>query len=361
MSQKQYMLKRLLFVFTVLFSLNTCLYAQSEKQNKDGQEKETTPSEESESVVFEKLYDEPYDIYKLWIKFQPMYFDMFMSNFNAGFGFEAQFIEYEKFDLNLAIRKPYSSSTDVYRQAGEQNNDFTTNLKPAIFAEFGGSYHVYDKVKDGTAKIVLRRKYNSEKARNREKIKPVEFVKVECNVREIIGARAGFNTYSTSFNLSDVALRQNIESFQGNNGTVLNNFIDNRLYANISATGFYIGGSYSQFRNVIIKPEDYNNLGNDILVTAYADLIIMPSFDLSNVFLADENFDISNVKTNPVGFRVGLEGKFNQSFTYSYGFEAGVRPSVAKRGAFALFKVSFPVLATSLKMEKEAFESVGGN
>ena len=87
----------------------------------------------------------------------------------------------------------------------------------------------------------------------------------------------------------------------------------------------------------------------------------MPSFNFTNVFYQDVSYDVSKFDTNPIGFRVGLEGKFNQKFTYSYGFEAGIRPSVAKRGTFLLFKVSFPVLATSLKMEKEAFESVGDN
>lgn len=348
-------LRALILVFTIAF-INGQIFAQDDSSG-DGEENST----EKESVVFEKLYDEPYDVYKLWLKFQPLYFDMFMANVNAGFGFEAQFIEYEKFDLQLSLRKPYSSSTDVYRKAAELNNDFTTNLQSAYFVEIGGTYHIYDDVKDGIAKIVLRNEYNSEKARKRENLKPVEFVKVGAKVREIVGARAGFMTYSTTVNISDVAQRQNLESFQGSDGTVITDFVGNRLYGNMSAIGFYVGGSYSQFRNVIIKPENYSNLGNDILITAYADLIIMPSFDFSNVFIGDENFDISNINTNPVGFRVGLEGKFNKKFTYSYGFEAGIRPTVSKRGTFLLFKVSFPVFATSLKMEKEAFESVGDN
>lgn len=348
-------LKAFILVFTIV-SLNTPLFAQEERST--DAEKEDA---EQESVVFEKLYDEPYDVYKLWLKFQPLYFDMFMSNINAGFGFEAQFIEYEKFDLQLSLRKPYSSSTDLYRQAAELNNDFTTTLQSAYFIEVGGTYHVYDDVKDGIAKIVLRNEYNSEKARRRETLKPVEFVKVGAKVREIVGARTGFMTYSTTVNYSDLAIRQDIESIEGRNGEVITDFVDNRLYGNMSAVGFYLGGSYSQFRNVIIKPENFENLGNNILFTAYADLIVMPSYNFTNVFFEGVNYDISKIKTNPVGFRVGLEGKFNQKFTYSYGFEAGIRPSVAKRGTFLLFKLSFPVLATSLKMDKEAFESVGDN
>ena len=352
------MLKKLRLFFLFFFVLSSLSFAQNKEEDEKKKDEEVV---EKESVVFEVLYDEPYDVYKLWIKFQPLYFDVFMSNVTAGFGFEAQFIEYEMFDLNLSIRKPYSTSTDVYRNAGEQNNDFTTTLQPAFFAEIGGSYHVYDKSKEGIAKIVLRKEFNSVKAKNREKNKPIEFVKVGCQVREIVGIRAGFMTYSNTVNLSDAAIRQGIKSYQGNQGTVIDNFVDNRLYGNLNATGLYLGGSYSQFRNVIIKPEDYNNLGNDILITAYADLLIIPSFNFTNVFLAGEAFDMGSVNTNPVGFRLGLEGKFNQKFTYSYAFETGIRPSVSKRGAFALVKLSFPVLATSLKMEKEAFESVGDN
>lgn len=330
-------------------------------EDEAGNDKKPDLQEENESVVYEKIYDEPYDIYKLWIKFQPLYFDVFMSNINAGFGFEAQFIEYEKFDLNLSFRKPYSSSTDVYRKAGELNNDFTNSMKPAFFAEAGGAYHIYDDVKEGTAKIVLRKTHKSSKARNRERIKPNEFVTVDANVREIVGIRGGFTTYTSSINISDLAIRQGISEFSGNRGTVIDNFINNRLYGNLSATGLYLGGSYSQFRNIIIKPEDYSNLGNDILITTYLDILIMPANSFSNVYINDEVFDISAIGYNPIGFRAGLEGKFNQKFTYSYAFEAGIRPAVRKRGAFALFKLYFPVLATSLKMNKEAFESVGDN
>lgn len=343
------MSKRILIFSFIILSFSSFLFSQTE----ENQEKN------DESVVYEKLYDEPYDVYKLWIKFQPMYFDIFMSNFNAGFGFEAEYLEYEKFDLRMAFRKPYSSSTDVYRNAGEVNNDFVTNLRSAYFFEIGGSYHVYDDVKDGIAKIVLRRIHKSAKARARENIKPVEFINVAANVREIVGVRAGFMSYSTSINLSDLAVRQNIESFTGNDGTVINDFTNNRLYGSMAALGFYVGGSYAQFRNVIIKPENYSNLANDILFNTYADILVVPSFSFSDVFIMNESFDISAVKTNPIGFRLGLEGKFNQKFTYCYAFETGIRPSVSKRGLFALVKLSFPVLATSLKMKKESFESVG--
>jgi hypothetical protein len=348
-----------LIILTALILTSFLTIAQ--KSEDDTKKSRKPVEEEKESVVYEKIYDEPYDVYKLWIKFQPLYFDIFMSNMNAGFGFEAQFIEYEKFDLNLSFRKPYSSSTDVYRKAGELNNDFSNSMKPAFFAEAGGSYHIYDDVKEGTAKIVLRKTAKSSKARNRQKIEPAEFVKVDANVREIVGIRGGFTTYTTSINISDLAVRQGIAEFTGNRGTVIDDFVNNRLYGNLSATGFYAGASYSQCRNIIIKPEDYSNLANDILVTTYFDILVMPANSFSNVYINDEVFDINEIGYNPFGFRVGLEGKFNQKFTYSYAFEAGIRPAVKKRGAFALFKLYFPVLATSLKMQKESFESVGDN
>lgn len=337
---------RYIFILLVLISVSFTSLAQ---RNKD------------ESVVYEKIYDEPYDVYKLWIKFQPVYFDLFMSNVNAGFGFEAEYIEYEKFDLRLAMRMPYSSTTDLNRAAGDFNNEFSDEMRSAMFFELGGSYHIYDDVKDGIAKIVLRRKAKSSKARNRQKIKGVEFIKVGAKVREIVGIRAGFKYYNTSINVSDAAIRQGLTSINGNKNTVYTNFYRDRLYGDLTATGFYLGGSYSQFRNLVIKPEGYSNLGNDILITTFADILIMPSINLAQASLAlqDEEFDLNNVKTNPFGFRVGLEGKFNQAFTYSYTIETGIRPGLSKRGFYALFKVCFPVLATSLKMEKESFESVG--
>lgn len=43
-------------------------------------------SSDDAPVTFEELYDAPYDINQLFIGFQPMYGETFVTNINAGFG-----------------------------------------------------------------------------------------------------------------------------------------------------------------------------------------------------------------------------------------------------------------------------------
>ena len=52
-------------------------------------------------VTYEELYDEPYAINKLFVQFQPMYGELFVSNINAGFGLEATYFLKDKFTSSI--------------------------------------------------------------------------------------------------------------------------------------------------------------------------------------------------------------------------------------------------------------------
>ena len=42
-------------------------------------------------VTFETLYDEPYNVKKLFLGFQPFYGELFATNVNAGFGIDVHY------------------------------------------------------------------------------------------------------------------------------------------------------------------------------------------------------------------------------------------------------------------------------
>ncbi|HYC87355.1 MAG TPA: hypothetical protein VEB86_19115, partial [Chryseosolibacter sp.] len=50
-------------------------------------------------VTYEELYDEPYSVNKLFLSFQPLYGELFVSNINAGFGLEANYYYKDKADF----------------------------------------------------------------------------------------------------------------------------------------------------------------------------------------------------------------------------------------------------------------------
>ena len=69
----------------------------------------------------------------------------------------------------------------------------------------------------------------------------------------------------------------------------------------------------------------------------------------------DIMYSANAIKTNPIGIKMGLEGKFNRDFSWGYGIEAGLRPGISKQGLFLQGHVSFPIIGSKLATEVEAF------
>src|SRR5262245_57535615 len=59
-------------------------------------------------VTFEEIYDEPYSVNKLFVAFQPLYGELFVTNINSGFGAEAVYYHEDKIDFRAHFRKTYS-------------------------------------------------------------------------------------------------------------------------------------------------------------------------------------------------------------------------------------------------------------
>ena len=143
----------------------------------------------NKTVTYEEMYDDPYDVNKLFFQIQPLYGEFFRTNINAGFGLKADYYLKNKADFSLQFRKPYSKKTDFVRDLASKNNDFENSPKTFYILEAGGAYHFVDKQIDGKSRFVLFSKNylkgNKWEAMNHENIQaPVK-------VRRIYALRAG--------------------------------------------------------------------------------------------------------------------------------------------------------------------------
>ena len=113
---------------------------------------------------------------------------------------------------------------------------------------------------------------------------------------------------------------------------------DAKLYGNLDAKGIYAGLSLQIIKNVAIKPHrDFGVLVNDLHFNAFLDIIYAPSISLEDIILDGNIISGDQLETQEVGFRAGVQGKFNKRVGFSYGAEFGYRPSLKERSFYALF------------------------
>jgi hypothetical protein len=367
------MLKKLkmrkLFILLAFVGVISQALAQGERKDKT-------------AVTFEELYDEPYSVNKLFIGFQPLYGEVFSTNVNAGFGVEASYYLKEKMDFKVNFRMPYSASFyDLSRDLAKENEPKFVNSagnivdminsKPVNFTyfEIGGTYHIKDFDKASKTKMVLyKNSYKGDKWASRVPLR----AEVPCKVRNIYGARLGGMFWQSSTDLTRAMDKQKISNTDLVNSegvglppTYFNPITGQtenmNIYGNIHSANVYLGGSMSWIRNVAVSFDKFEEGVDDGMLTAYLDLIIAPSLKLDPISYTDPitkvrmDYSTDAIKTNPVGFRLGIDGKFNRTLSWGYGGEFGYRPSVQGRGFFAMFKISLPLYGTNLDYKVESF------
>jgi len=151
-----------------------------------------------------------------------------------------------------------------------------------------------------------------------------------------------------------------LASSEGNGlpATYVDNFgrtQDVRVFSNLSTAGLYVGSSISWFRNIAVSFNNYEDAVDDGMLTLYFDILYSPALSMDPVKYLGTEYSIDAIKTNSIGFRLGIDGKFNRTLSWSYGGELGYRPSVKGEGFFAMFKISFPVFGTNLDYKVESF------
>lgn len=322
----------------------------------------------NKAITYEELYDDPYAIKKLFVHFQPLYAEMFTANVTIGFGGTVNYLHEDKFNVFAHARQAYARSFDLARDAAFKNPYGLNNPEVYNYFEGGGTYHIKDTETDTETKIVL---YSSryEKNPGRWAAKVPEYTVIPVKVRKIIGGRAGAFYYDTSTDLNRVLDDQEVE-LTDQNAELLNPAVRDNFYlnGNFAVTAAFVGASMSWFKNVAIKPDrGFGVLTDNHLFTAFGDLLVAPSIVLEDLERREVDPDDVNstrlrvfslqdvVETSMIGFRLGIEGKYNRELGWAYGIETGIRPGIKGRGFYLLGKISLPVYGTSLDYAREAF------
>lgn len=330
---------------------------------------EAQTQKEKPAVTFEQLYDEPFSINKLFIGFQPLYGELFATNVNAGFGIEGSYYHKDKFDVKVNFRKTYSSEFfDFNRQSAQKSQDNPLNAayvsdkpQPFNYYEIGGTYHIKDFDQDSKTKMVLYKK--SLKGDRWASTVPLH-AEIPCKVRKIYGARLGAIVWNATADLSRALSKQNLtnNNLKTSAGAPLPVTYNDAgrlkqlsVFGNIHSFDIYLGGSMSWIRNIAVSFDKYDDGIDDGLMTAFFDIMFAPSLTLDPITYVNTKYSTTALKTHTIGFRAGIDGKFNRSLGWGYGGELGYRPSLVGQGFYAMFKISFPLYSTNLDYKVESF------
>lgn len=327
-------------------------------------------------VTFEEIYDEPYSVNKLFIGFQPLYGELFVTNVNAGFGAEVMYYHKDKFDVKANFRKTYSQKFfDFTRDMAANASDVDNRTSAFSYFELGGTYHVKDFEQSGKTTMFLYK--NSYKGHRWASRVPLHADDIPCKVRKVYGVRVGGIMWNSTTDLSRAMVEQKLTNADLKSGDLslplehvnpeTNEMEPVEVFSNISSTGFYLGGSMSWIRNVAVSFDKFEEGVDDRMITVYADLMYAPMMTIDDVVYTPRDvngvrqttmtatYSTEAIKMQNFGFRLGIDGRFNRTLSWSYGGEFGYRPSVEGRSFFAMFKISFPVYGTNLDYKVESF------
>jgi hypothetical protein len=337
----------LIFVALIFIAANALAQAAQDDKN---------------AVTYEELYDEPYAVNKLFIAFQPLYAEVFATNTNAGFGAYAQYFYKDKFNIQAQMRMTYGSKFfDFNRQLALNNGNVQNTPSTFHYFEIGGTYHIKDTESTGKTKMTLYK--NSYKGNKWASRVPLQ-TEVPAKLRKIYGARLGAIVWNSTTNLSGALQKQNLtnadltnDSGEGLPLTITKNNQQQAfsVFSNVNSAAIYLGGSITRIRNVAVAFDNYEGGADDGILNLYADIMFAPMLAVDKVEYNDVKYSVSALKTNPLGFRLGMDGKFNRSLSWGYGGEVGYRPSIKGRSFFTMFRISIPMLGTNLENKVESF------
>ncbi len=315
-------------------------------------------------VTYEELYDEPYAINKLFVQFQPIYGEIFVTNVNAGFGLEVSYYLKDKMDFRVHTRKAYTQKFDLTRDIADKNSNVENLPNVFNYYELGATYHVKDFEESSKTKMFLYKKsYKGDKWAARVPLN----VEIPCKVRKIYGARLGGLYFDTAIDVNRALKSQDkttdvlVDKESG--APIPTTFTDGNgesqdisIFSNMSVGGAYVGGSMTWIKNVAVDFDNkYVEGVDDLIFTAFLDILIAPGISVDDVVYNGLTYSSEGIDTSVIGFRLGMDGKFNRTLSWGYGGEIGMRPGLKGRGFYALVKISFPIYSTNLDYSVEAF------
>ncbi|MCB0495346.1 MAG: hypothetical protein KDC79_04380 [Cyclobacteriaceae bacterium] len=310
--------------------------------------------DKSNALKYTVTYDDPYDIKKLFIHFQPIIGDIAALNVVGGFGLEANYYHSNLFDIEFSGRTSYGERFDISRDAAIRNSFNDNDPTPYYYAELGGTYHILDYTAASKSKILL---YSKRLKGDEWAATVAKNALIDNTVRQIVGARVGGMFYSSVTDLNKTLTKQELTLYYDNGLEVEST----DLYTNVLSYSVYLGGSMSWFKNFAVDFESrWEPNGDDLLLTTYLDLLYSPGITIDDLVIGGETVSLDEVKRSAFGFRAGLKGKFNRTLGWGYNVETGLRPGIAQNGFFLTFKLSFPIYGTKLEQTVEAVNTETG-
>ncbi|WP_375580758.1 hypothetical protein ABWH96_07000 [Marivirga tractuosa] len=319
---------------------------------------------ENKTVTYEEMYNDPYDINKLFIGITPAYGDIHVTNITSGFGLDATYYLKDKMHFKAHARTPYFIGSDFARNSAQKNGfDPQSRSRTYFFAEASASYHIWDKEQESESLIPLYSKnyQGAEWAAKVPKRAPIPNKR-----REILFARLGGVYYETTSELSRAIASQGVvvnpvgETEESPNSITGEN--EEAVFGNVLGAGVSVGGGFTWIKNFAAKPDKtYEELVDDHVFSTFMDLFIFPMVNVENFFHQPTGatqffeYDASTINTFLFGGRIGIDGHFNRTLGWGYGAEIGVRPGLEKRGFYGLLKITFPMYGTKLDYNVEAF------
>ncbi len=347
---------RLVLIITISYSFVFSSQAQFRRRS------------ENKTVTYEEMYNDPYDINKLFIGITPAYGDIHVTNITTGFGIDATYYLNDFMHFKAHARTPYFIGSDFARNAAQKNGfDPQSRARTYFFAEASASYHIWDKEQESESMIPLYSK-NYEGAEWAAKVP--KRAPIPNKRREIFFARLGGIYYETTSELSRAIEAQGVEvagTFESESGMVsdtISGAQNQAIFGNVLGAGLSVGGGFTWIKNFAAKPDKtYEELVDDHVFSTFIDLLILPMVTVEDFYHRPENaganefylYDGSSINTFMFGGRIGIDGHFNRTLGWGYGAEIGIRPGLAQRGFYGLLKITFPMYGTKLDYSVEAF------
>lgn len=319
---------------------------------------------ENKTVTYEEMYNDPYDINKLFIGITPAYGDIHVTNITTGFGIDATYYLNDFMHFKAHARTPYFLGSDFARNSADKNGfDPQSRARTYFFTEASASYHIWDKEQEHESKIPLYSK-NYEGAEWAAKVP--RRADIPNKRREILFARLGGVYYQTTSELSRAIAAQDVivnpvgETEESANSLTADS--EGPVFGNVFGAGVAVGGGFTWIKNFAAKPDKtYEELVDDHVFSTFLDLFIFPMVTVENFYHKPQGaadfmeYDASSINTFMFGGRIGIDGHFNRTLGWGYGAEIGVRPGLAQRGFYGLLKITFPMYGTKLDYSVEAF------
>ncbi len=308
-----------------------------------------------EEVTYNILNDEPENINKLFIGFQPFYGELWATNPTIGFGLDATYYHHNKAHFRMNFRRAYGSSFDMMRHSANVNSSLENRYKTLNFFEIGGTYHIKDAVIEKPTTMVL---YESDTEKNEWSAKVPPVANIEGKLRTIIGGRLGAMIYNSTADANRFIERQEVgyDNIVSEAGDPIPLTYENEMFeteqvnmfTNVSVIGMYLGASHTWIRNVSVDITGYEPNVDDLIFTTYFDLLIGLDIRKDNLFYEGVEYSLSPLKSLPMGARLGVEGKRNRKSGMAFGAEIGYRPGLKKGGFFGQVRVAIPMISTNL-------------